>query len=184
MESLPKRAEKTKSAGATIKSKRARQKRLRKATGHHGRVQDAYQCQIAEDRRSSQRYVQPYPTWGKYQLVRGHAWIWVLYLRWRRALPYRGDFSGGEIDLANLVLRIAISKTLGELSGGGNIRIFGIWRGVWLTRRRTTLPYHGGVSHLSSESYRQIFWFLMRRRSKRCLRGLWSCEIIGRILKT
>jgi len=30
-------------------------------------------------------------------------------------------FSGGEVDLANLVLRIAISKTLTELNGASNI---------------------------------------------------------------
>lgn len=65
-------------------------------------------------------------------------------------------FSGGEIDLANLVLRIAISKTLGELSGGGNIgflafdEVFGSQdeeRCIRIMEAFLTI----------SESYRQIF---------------------------
>ena len=36
-------------------------------------------------------------------------------------------FSGGEIDLANLVLRIAISKTLSELSGANSVEYLPVY---------------------------------------------------------
>ncbi|MDD2367876.1 MAG: SMC family ATPase [Sulfuricurvum sp.] len=65
-------------------------------------------------------------------------------------------FSGGEIDLANLVLRIAISKTLGELSGGGNIGFLAFDEvfGSQDEERRTQIME---AFHTISESYRQIF---------------------------
>ena len=65
-------------------------------------------------------------------------------------------FSGGEIDLANLVLRIAISKTLGELNGSANIgflafdEIFGSQDD---SRRMEILE----AFHTIKEQYRQIF---------------------------
>ena len=65
-------------------------------------------------------------------------------------------FSGGEIDLANLVLRIAISKTLGELSGGGNIGFLAFDEvfGSQDEERRFRIME---AFHTISESYRQIF---------------------------
>jgi len=65
-------------------------------------------------------------------------------------------FSGGEIDLANLVLRIAISKTLGELSGGGNIGFLAFDEvfGSQDEQRRIQIME---AFHTISESYRQIF---------------------------
>jgi len=65
-------------------------------------------------------------------------------------------FSGGEIDLANLVLRIAISKTLGELSGGGNIGFLAFDEvfGSQDEERRFQIME---AFHTISESYRQIF---------------------------
>jgi len=65
-------------------------------------------------------------------------------------------FSGGEIDLANLVLRIAISKTLTELSGASSIgflafdEVFGSQDEV---RRMEILE----AFHTLKEQYRQIF---------------------------
>ncbi|MDD2384628.1 MAG: SMC family ATPase [Sulfurospirillaceae bacterium] len=65
-------------------------------------------------------------------------------------------FSGGEIDLANLVLRIAISKTLGELSGGGNVGFLAFDEvfGSQDEERRIRIME---AFHTISESYRQIF---------------------------
>ncbi|MBN2895146.1 MAG: SMC family ATPase [Campylobacterales bacterium] len=65
-------------------------------------------------------------------------------------------FSGGEIDLANLVLRIAISKTLGELSGSGNIGFLAFDEvfGSQDEERRIQIME---AFHTISESYRQIF---------------------------
>ncbi|WP_052435422.1 AAA family ATPase [Sulfurospirillum cavolei] len=65
-------------------------------------------------------------------------------------------FSGGEIDLANLVLRIAISKTLGELSGSGNIGFLAFDEvfGSQDEERRIRIME---AFHTISESYRQIF---------------------------
>jgi exonuclease SbcC len=65
-------------------------------------------------------------------------------------------FSGGEIDLANLVLRIAISKTLGELSGGSNIGFLAFDEvfGSQDEERRIQIME---AFHTISESYRQIF---------------------------
>lgn len=65
-------------------------------------------------------------------------------------------FSGGEIDLANLVLRIAISKTLSELSGAGNIGFLAfdeIFGSQDETRRLEILE----AFHTIKEQYRQIF---------------------------
>lgn len=65
-------------------------------------------------------------------------------------------FSGGEIDLANLVLRIAISKTLSELSGASSVEflafdeVFGSQDEV---RRMEILE----AFHTIKEQYRQIF---------------------------
>jgi exonuclease SbcC len=65
-------------------------------------------------------------------------------------------FSGGEIDLANLVLRIAISKTLRELSGSGNIGFLAFDEvfGSQDEERRIQIME---AFHTISESYRQIF---------------------------
>jgi len=65
-------------------------------------------------------------------------------------------FSGGEIDLANLVLRIAISKTLGELSGGGNIG-FLAFDEVFGSQDEERCIRIMEAFHRISESYRQIF---------------------------
>ncbi|MDX9743050.1 MAG: SMC family ATPase [Arcobacteraceae bacterium] len=65
-------------------------------------------------------------------------------------------FSGGEIDLANLVLRIAISKTLGELSGAGNIGFLAfdeVFGSQDESRRMEILE----AFHTIKEQYRQIF---------------------------
>lgn len=65
-------------------------------------------------------------------------------------------FSGGEIDLANLVLRIAVSKTLGELSGNGNIGFLAFDEvfGSQDEERRFQIME---AFHTISELYRQIF---------------------------
>lgn len=65
-------------------------------------------------------------------------------------------FSGGEIDLANLVLRIAISKTLGELSDGGSIGFLAFDEvfGSQDEERRIRIME---AFQMISESYRQIF---------------------------
>ncbi|MFA6761185.1 MAG: SMC family ATPase [Sulfuricurvum sp.] len=65
-------------------------------------------------------------------------------------------FSGGEVDLANLVLRIAISKTLGELSGAGNIGFLAfdeVFGSQDEARRVEILE----AFHTIKEQYRQIF---------------------------
>jgi len=65
-------------------------------------------------------------------------------------------FSGGEVDLANLVLRIAISKTLGELSGAGNIGFLAfdeVFGSQDESRRMEILE----AFHMIKEQYRQIF---------------------------
>lgn len=65
-------------------------------------------------------------------------------------------FSGGEVDLANLVLRIAISKTLGELNGAGNIGFLAfdeVFGSQDETRRVEILE----AFHTIKEQYRQIF---------------------------
>ncbi|MDK2049896.1 AAA family ATPase [Aliarcobacter butzleri] len=65
-------------------------------------------------------------------------------------------FSGGEVDLANLVLRIAISKTLGELSGARNIGFLAfdeVFGSQDESRRMEILE----AFHTIKEQYRQIF---------------------------
>ena len=65
-------------------------------------------------------------------------------------------FSGGEIDLANLVLRIAISKTLTELSGASSIGFLAfdeVFGSQDETRRMEILE----AFHTIKEQYRQIF---------------------------
>ena len=65
-------------------------------------------------------------------------------------------FSGGEIDLANLVLRIAISKTLGELSGASSVGFLAfdeVFGSQDEARRMEILE----AFHTIKEQYRQIF---------------------------
>jgi len=65
-------------------------------------------------------------------------------------------FSGGEIDLANLVLRIAISKTLTELNGAtsmGFLAFDEVFGSQDETRRVEILD----IFHTIKEQYRQIF---------------------------
>ena len=65
-------------------------------------------------------------------------------------------FSGGEIDLANLVLRIAISKTLSELSGGSQVEFLAfdeVFGSQDESRRMEILE----AFHTIKEQYRQIF---------------------------
>ncbi|MFA5453876.1 MAG: SMC family ATPase [Sulfurimonas sp.] len=65
-------------------------------------------------------------------------------------------FSGGEIDLANLVLRIAISKTLTELSGASSIGFLAfdeVFGSQDESRRIEILE----AFHTIKEQYRQIF---------------------------
>ena len=65
-------------------------------------------------------------------------------------------FSGGEVDLANLVLRIAISKTLGELNGAANIGFLAfdeVFGSQDESRRMEILE----AFHTIKEQYRQIF---------------------------
>jgi exonuclease SbcC len=65
-------------------------------------------------------------------------------------------FSGGEIDLANLVLRIAISKTLTELSGASSIGFLAfdeVFGSQDEARRIEILE----AFHTIKEQYRQIF---------------------------
>lgn len=65
-------------------------------------------------------------------------------------------FSGGEIDLANLVLRIAISKTLSELSGASSVEFLAfdeVFGSQDELRRMEILE----AFHMIKEQYRQIF---------------------------
>ena len=65
-------------------------------------------------------------------------------------------FSGGEIDLANLVLRIAISKTLSELSGASSIEFLAfdeVFGSQDEARRMEIIE----AFHTIKEQYRQIF---------------------------
>jgi exonuclease SbcC len=65
-------------------------------------------------------------------------------------------FSGGEVDLANLVLRIAISKTLSELSGSGGVGFLAFDEvfGSQDEERRFEIME---AFHSIKEQYRQIF---------------------------
>jgi exonuclease SbcC len=67
-----------------------------------------------------------------------------------------GRFSGGEVDLANLVLRIAISKTLSELSGSGGVGFLAFDEvfGSQDEERRFEIME---AFHTIKEQYRQIF---------------------------
>ena len=65
-------------------------------------------------------------------------------------------FSGGEVDLANLVLRIAISKTLAELNGSNSIGFLAfdeVFGSQDENRRMMILE----AFHTIKEQYRQIF---------------------------
>ena len=65
-------------------------------------------------------------------------------------------FSGGEVDLANLVLRIAISKTLSELNGSGSVGFLAfdeVFGSQDEGRRMEILE----AFHTIKEQYRQIF---------------------------
>ncbi len=65
-------------------------------------------------------------------------------------------FSGGEIDLANLVLRIAISKTLSELSGASSVEFLAfdeVFGSQDEARRMEILE----AFHIIKEQYSQIF---------------------------
>ena len=65
-------------------------------------------------------------------------------------------FSGGEVDLANLVLRIAISKTLTELSGASSVEFLAfdeVFGSQDENRRMEILE----AFHTIKEQYRQIF---------------------------
>jgi len=65
-------------------------------------------------------------------------------------------FSGGEVDLANLVLRIAISKTLTELNGASSIEFLAfdeVFGSQDEARRMQILE----AFHTIKEQYRQIF---------------------------
>jgi len=74
-------------------------------------------------------------------------------------------FSGGEIDLANLVLRIAISKTLSELSGSGGVGFLAFDEvfGSQDEERRYEIM---DAFHTIKEQYRQIFLISHEREIK------------------
>ena len=65
-------------------------------------------------------------------------------------------FSGGEVDLANICLRVAISKAIIELSGGGSVGLLGFDEifGSQDTGRRMEIL---SAFHKLKEQYRQIF---------------------------
>ena len=94
-------------------------------------------------------------TKGKYQLIEvDNDFDFYIYDEGQKFPIDR--FSGGEVDLANLVLRIAISKTLGELSGAGNIGFLAfdeVFGSQDETRRMEILE----AFHTIKEQYRQIF---------------------------
>ena len=94
-------------------------------------------------------------TKGKYQHIEvGDDFDFFIYDEGQRYPIER--FSGGEIDLANLVLRIAISKTLSELNGAGNIGFLAfdeVFGSQDESRRMEILE----AFHTIKEQYRQIF---------------------------
>ena len=94
-------------------------------------------------------------TKGKYQLIEvNNDFDFYIYDDGKKYPIER--FSGGEVDLANLVLRIAISKTLGELSGARSIEFLAfdeVFGSQDETRRHEILE----VFHMIKEQYRQIF---------------------------
>lgn len=74
-------------------------------------------------------------------------------------------FSGGEVDLANLVLRIAISKTLSELSGSGGVGFLAfdeVFGSQDEERRQEIME----AFHTIKEQYRQIFLISHEREIK------------------
>jgi exonuclease SbcC len=74
-------------------------------------------------------------------------------------------FSGGEVDLANLVLRIAISKTLSELNGSGGVGFLAFDEvfGSQDEERRFEIME---AFHTIKEQYRQIFLISHEREIK------------------
>ncbi len=94
-------------------------------------------------------------TRGKYQLIEvSNEFDFFIYDDGVRYPIER--FSGGEIDLANLVLRIAISKTLSELSGSGGVGFLAFDEvfGSQDEERRYEIME---AFHTIKEQYRQIF---------------------------
>lgn len=92
---------------------------------------------------------------GKYQHIEVNADFDFFIYENGTAYPI-DRFSGGEIDLANLVLRIAISKTLSELSGGAKIEFLAfdeIFGSQDEERRQEVM----NAFQLISEQYKQIF---------------------------
>ena len=102
---------------------------------------------------ASQMYSQI--TKGKYQHIEvSNDFDFFIYDEGKRYPIER--FSGGEIDLANLVLRIAISKTLTELSGASSIGFLAfdeVFGSQDEARRMEILE----AFHTIKEQYRQIF---------------------------
>ena len=102
---------------------------------------------------SSQMYSQI--TKGKYQHIEvSNDFDFFIYDEGKKYPIER--FSGGEVDLANLVLRIAISKTLTELSGASSIGFLAfdeVFGSQDEARRMEILE----AFHTIKEQYRQIF---------------------------
>ncbi len=94
-------------------------------------------------------------TKGKYQLIEvSNDFDFYIYDDGKKYPIER--FSGGEVDLANLVLRIAISKTLGELNGTSQIGFLAfdeVFGSQDESRRLEILE----AFHTIKEQYRQIF---------------------------
>ncbi|MEA3497604.1 MAG: SMC family ATPase [Campylobacterota bacterium] len=94
-------------------------------------------------------------TKGKYQYIEvSNDFDFYIYDEGRKFPIER--FSGGEIDLANLVLRIAISKTLAELSGSSSVGFLAfdeVFGSQDESRRMEILE----AFHTIKEQYRQIF---------------------------
>ena len=94
-------------------------------------------------------------TKGKYQLIEvNNDFDFYIYDEGKKYPIER--FSGGEIDLANLVLRIAISKTLGELNGTRSMEFLAfdeVFGSQDEARRLEILE----AFHMIKEQYRQIF---------------------------
>lgn len=102
---------------------------------------------------ASQMYTQI--TKGKYQHIEvNNEFDFFIYDEGKKYPIER--FSGGEIDLANLVLRIAISKTVTELSGASSIGFLAfdeVFGSQDESRRMEILE----AFHTIKEQYRQIF---------------------------
>ena len=94
-------------------------------------------------------------TKGKYQYIEVNNDFDFLIYDEGKCYPIE-RFSGGEIDLANLVLRIAISKTLSELSGASSVGFLAfdeVFGSQDENRRMEILE----AFHTIKEQYRQIF---------------------------